>query len=372
MSPSAEGQRDPSKGPLVKPTFRDALSTRDNALNFVRLLLASSVIVAHALPMNGFGDPLTLLGIWAVNGFFAISGYLIAGSRMRLSMRPFMVNRALRIFPAFWVCLIAIAAIFAPVSAALSGSKYELGDAVRYVVVNFGLWIHQKGIAETITTLPIPDQWNSPFWTLIYEFCAYVCAAALLSLAIARRRPLLIVSIVFVGVVLLLVASHGPLDLTYKPYLQGVRLAGFFVAGMLVYFAGNRWRPSWWLIGASAVLLSFMLVSGLADTAGQLPAAILLLGLGARLPVRLGATNDISYGMYIWAWPLQQLLVVLGSPALGPVGSIVLSIVVTIPVAWASWKYVEKPAMGLRKRLGAARPRPQSGPPSVTGTSAGV
>ncbi|MBS3180135.1 MULTISPECIES: acyltransferase family protein [unclassified Pseudoclavibacter] len=354
-------------------TFREALSTRDNALNFVRLLLATAVIVAHALPMNGFGDPLTLLGIWAVNGFFAISGYLIAGSRMRLTMRPFMVNRALRIFPAFWVCLVAIAAVFAPVSALLSGSKYEITDAIRYVAVNFGLWIHQKGIAETITTLPIPDQWNSPFWTLIYEFCAYICAALLLSLAIAKKRPLLVVSIAFAAVLVLQLASYGPLDLLYKPYLQGVRLAGFFLAGMLVYFAGSRWRPSWWLIVGSALLLALMLVTGLADTAGQLPAAILLLGLGARLPVRLGAKNDISYGMYIWAWPLQQLLVLLGLPALGPYGAIALSIAVTIPVAWASWKYIEEPAMRLRKRLGtSAGPRRRENPPRVSDTSSGA
>ncbi|WP_461048909.1 acyltransferase family protein [Terrabacter koreensis] len=92
------------------------------------------------------------------------------------------------------------------------------------------------------------------------------------------------------------------------------------------------------------------------------PLAFLLLWLGARVPVRLGARNDISYGVYLFAFPLQQLMAVAQVPrAVGSFWFAVLSIAVTIPVAWASWLLVEKPSMRLR-RLVPTRPR-SAGPP---------
>lgn len=80
-----------------------------------------------------------------------------------------------------------------------------------------------------------------------------------------------------------------------------------------------------------------------------LPLAYVCLWLGVMLPLqRVGRTNDISYGVYIYAFPVQQLLVLYGATVLGVWGFIGLATVITIPFAVASWLIVEKPAMSLK------------------------
>src|SRR5690349_2390477 len=95
--------------------FSVRLDGRDNALNAVRLLLATFVVVDHSLEAaTGQPGPWPYLGGFAVDGFFAISGYLIAGSRARLEMRPFLWRRALRLMPGYWALLLFTALLAAP------------------------------------------------------------------------------------------------------------------------------------------------------------------------------------------------------------------------------------------------------------------
>lgn len=332
-------------------TLRSALSTRDNALNFVRLALAVLVIVQHSVLLGGFG-PEPAMGDWAVNGFFVLSGYLIAGSRMRLGMREFFLHRALRIFPAFWVVLVGVAFIVAPVTAFFAGWDYSIRSGLGYVVNNAGLWIGQHTIWDTLVGLPMPWSWNGSLWSLVHEFLAYVGAAVLLTGAI-RKRPLLAVSILLP----IAIAGHILLSTTggvSEGFLfDFTRLAPFFLAGMLFYFLADRIELRFWPLAAAVGVFLALLALGLADELGQLPFSFVLLWLGARLPVRIGRDNDLSYGIYIWGWPVQQVLATIGTEPLGPWMSALLALLLTMPLAWLSWRLVEKPAMRLRKRVPA-------------------
>lgn len=106
--------------------LRDALATRANGLNLLRLILAAIVIISHSWSAGGFGPEPRIgdlnLGAWAVGGFFAISGYLVTGSRLRLALHHFLLRRALRILPGFWACLLLVSFVFAPIVARLTSS----------------------------------------------------------------------------------------------------------------------------------------------------------------------------------------------------------------------------------------------------------
>lgn len=143
-------------------TLRESLSTRHNALNFVRLTLAFVVIFGHAWPLGGFEGWTLDLGGWAVQGFFAISGYLIAGSRMRLGIREYLASRALRIFPAYWSVLILTAFALA----LAIGENYEPSSALSYVISNAGLYQAQWGIDDTLVSVPVAIAWNGSLWSL--------------------------------------------------------------------------------------------------------------------------------------------------------------------------------------------------------------
>ncbi len=326
-----------------------ALSTRHNALNFVRLVLAAAVIFGHSWSIGGFSQTaFSWLGEWAVSGFFAISGFLIAGSRMRLPFWTFTLHRSLRIYPAFWTCIVLVAFVAAPLSTLISGERYELASGLAYVWKNFTLWVFQYGIDATLTSVPFPGTWNAPLWTLKYEFAAYMIAAVLLTWTwIRRHAPVVVTSVyVFLAVVAGTVVALG---ISNDFALNGTRLGSFFLAGMVIYFFSERIQLKFSYFVVASLLFAGLSAFGLQGVAGHLAFAFMVLWLGARLPIRVGVKNDISYGVYIWAWPVQQYLALLGTQWLGPWGSALAATLLTIPLAWASWKLVESPAMGLRR-----------------------
>lgn len=254
--------------------------------------------------------------------------------------------------PAFWICLLVVAFFISPLAAGLSGEQWTGGAAWTYVWQNAALWINQWGISGTLTSVPYPDVWNGSLWTLVYEFMAYIAAGVLLSVAVVRRHALTVIGGLLIFVLVVQIIARGPLDITTNLYLNGLRLGGFFLAGMLIWAAREK-LPSTWKLGLPAVtmvVLSVTFDDPIHWSLSALPMAYTMMWLGATLPIRLGAKNDISYGIYIYAFPVQQLLVVMGAPAaLGFWGYATVALALTVPLAWLSWKLVEKPAMRFKR-----------------------
>ncbi|MEI6624017.1 MAG: acyltransferase [Actinomycetes bacterium] len=339
-----------------------AFDPRNNALNFLRLVFASCVIVGHAAGLGGFAQPpvFELVGaVVPVDAFFIISGFLITRSWDR---RPhwsrFLWHRALRILPAFWVCLAMTAFMAAPLGTWLAnGSLLGFWTApdspFDYFKSNFLLWIAQTGISGGPTGVPVPGDWNGSLWTLYWEFLCYLGIGLLGTLGIIRNRRT-IVLILFLGiwgVTLLrllqpnLVGSLFETSATLNP----LRLSLVFLAGTLLYL----YRDSipldgrWAAVAAVLVGLSFFFGSQY-RAVGGIPLAYLVIWLGVRLPARIGSKNDISYGVYIYAFPCQQLLAICGLNRLGLLPYAIGSAVTTTPFALASWYAVEKPALALK------------------------
>jgi peptidoglycan/LPS O-acetylase OafA/YrhL len=334
---------------------------RRNSLNALRLVLASSVIVSHSWVLSGqfdralgFGNQ--LLGDIAVDGFFAVSGFLILGSRLSSrSLADFFWRRFLRIWPAFAVVLLFVAVVVAPFTVYVLGNGvYEPFSAFTYVVKNLGLVIFQLGIDTTPFGIPEAGNWNAPLWTLSFEFACYI-GVALLVTVFPRRLlgpALWVVLAGAIGVNILTVFVG--LDLL-DPIVVLARLGAFFASGSLLYAYRDRIPMSAPVGIAAGVVTAGLIVGQVFDVVGAPFFAVFLLWLGIVLPLqRVGARNDISYGMYIYAYPLQLVLaVVIGEALVAPLFAVV-SIALTVPFAAASWFLVEKPAMRL-KRLTAVR-----------------
>ena len=329
---------------------------RHNSLNALRLLLAALVIVSHSWPLSGNEPEPNLgganLGTWAVFGFFAISGFLI--TRSRLSGRPalyFYRARALRILPAFLVCLVVVAFVFAPISLLLDpAATWNVSSAFGFILHNLPLYppnFFQGGIAGTLTTTPFLELWNGPLWTLFWEACCYVAIGIAVSL-IPKAR----LGVVLAGVFVLLTAAAlvNHLGIVTLPYLIARPLPLFvaFVAGALVLLYASRIPISALFIGGAVAVLGVAVLLGLVPELGTLPLAYLLLVAGSTLPLQaVGARYDISYGVYIYGWPVQQLIA-LALPGLPLPLFILLALVVTAPLAWLSCALVERPALALK------------------------
>jgi len=344
---------------------------RNNALNFLRLVFASCVIFGHSAGLGGFAHPpvFELIGaVVPVDAFFIISGFLIARSwDRRPNWRRFLWHRALRILPAFWICLLVTAFIAAPLGTWLTnGSLLGFWTApdspFDYIKSNFLLWIAQTGISGGPTGVPFPGDWNGSLWTLYWEFLCYLGIGLLGTLGIIRGKRT-IVLILFLGIwsVMLLrlldpnwVGSLFETSATLNP----LRLSLVFLAGTLFYLYRNSIPVDGRWAAAAAVLVGLSFFFGSQYRAiGGIPLAYLVMWLGVRLPVRIGSKNDISYGVYIYAFPCQQLLAICGLNRLGFLPYAIGSAVATTPLAFASWYAIERPALALKEW----RPKPVGG-----------
>lgn len=335
-------------------TLATGFDPRRNSLNALRLLLATLVIVSHSWPLGGFGeDPMfgdRNLGRWSVAGFFAISGYLITRSRDRTDLGPYLWRRVLRIYPGFFVSLLVVAFVFAPLAAVVGPGRFLLGDSVGFVVHNAGLLIQQWNIGGTLASAPAPNAWNGALWTLFYEFLCYVGIGVMVSVLPRRWLPAAVVAVFVVAT-----ASRPILDATNR-HIPGVvqnlaELAPFFFAGAVLYLFGRRVPAHRWGAAGAATVLAVIMMTGVSGELAALPIAYLCMWLGMTLPlIHVGRENDFSYGMYVYGFPVQQVLALLGAAGVGVIGFIGLSVALTVPLAAASWFMVEKPALRLKDR----------------------
>src|SRR3984957_1370985 len=192
-----------------------------NALNFLRLCFALLVIFSHSIVIGGY-CPETLWGHGtpgdiAVDAFFAVSGFLIAASASRNDVLRYLWQRFLRIFPAFWVCLVVTAAFFGAIvwyhanpalarRCGISCYVREPAGPVGYVLHGLGLQVHQSTIAHTLPLGYFRPVWNGSLWTLYFEFLCYLLLAAVSLIGLLRHR--LAVAILAGGVWLAAVILH--------------------------------------------------------------------------------------------------------------------------------------------------------------------
>jgi peptidoglycan/LPS O-acetylase OafA/YrhL len=330
---------------------------RRNSIGFLRLLFATLVIVAHAWPLGGFGHdlgrPNNNLGFLAVEGFFAISGFLITRSAERLSTGRFLWHRLLRIMPAYWVCLAVIVLLFAPIVWRHSHGLTEYPAAQPspwgFFLNNLLLANNQQAIGDTLASNPYPTLWDGPIYTLPYEFACYLIIMALAAMRVLNRRV----------VAVLLVAAWLWQQVVLSSVLgvsdpRQATLTVCFLLGSLIYLWRDRLlerRLSWWLFAACAVVASVSYVTVGFRPVGVLAFCYAAIWLGARLPgpfTRIGVKRDFSYGLYIYGWPVLQLASFFGLNALGLPIYLCAVIAVSVGLAALSWYLVESRALRLK------------------------
>lgn len=325
---------------------------RQNALNAWRLVLAAGVILQHSWPLTGrdLATPFTglLTQVW-VDGFFVVSGFLITGSWLNNPrLREYVVARALRIFPGLWVCLLVVAFVLAPIGVALSEGSLRLSSQIAYVLNNAVLNIYYTGIDGTPKGVPWPGVWDGPLWTLIFELLCYIGVALLGVMGLLRRRWT-IPTVFVLAVAASAVAGYPVMAVETIPQMF-LRFVVVFSAGALVYQFRDRIPARWWLVAVCAGLVVALGLLPNYRVFAALPLAYAVIVSGALLK-RPRLRNDLSYGMYIYAWPVQQILAAAGLVWLDPRLFFVVATVCTVPLAAASWFVVERQAMKLKRRV---------------------
>lgn len=360
-----------------------AFDPRHNALDVIRLALAGLVALVHTMEL-GFGHQpqtgSTDLGSLAVDGFFVVSGFLVARSYLRLDdLRRFLWHRALRILPGFYVCLLLTAFVVAPALALLQGGSAAsvLGgerSALTYVTANAGLSMRQFGVDGASEVL------NGSLWTLFFEACCYLLVAGLGVVGVLRRRPWVVLALL--GVLWgLVVARSAGYDLVGSTLM--LRFAFVFLLGAAAHLFADRIRVhrGLALLSAAVLVVGLVLLPDHRALAGPAFAYLVLYAV-VRLPLRHELRWDLSYGVYVWHWPIATLLVAAGGAVLPVVPFLLVGLSLTAVVAALSWNLVERPALrakdaawvtrgpGRRRVLDYSDERSRSLPPRSAGEPA--
>lgn len=339
-----------------------------NAFGVLRLVLAALVIVSHSAEMldgNRLREPLTRMfgtisfGEFAVDGFFIVSGYLVTASFVR---RPkifsYLWRRIVRIYPAFIAATLICIFMVAPLGGV---------DITRITPAGWkqlairALTLEPVNIRGVFAGQPYASL-NSAMWTIAYEFRCYLLVLVLgvtrvlkvrLAVAALTAACLLLTALITAGLVPMSILRAIKTDPVGQAVLVdpriAARLAGAFLAGACFFLFGRGRRPTMLTVGAALIGLCVGLCfKPVAEPAVAIFGGYLLFAIAFqtrwRWLNRINDRDDISYGLYLYAWPVAMLLIrYWAGISLGML--MLVTLVGALVMGAASWFAVEKPVL---------------------------
>jgi peptidoglycan/LPS O-acetylase OafA/YrhL len=348
--------------------------------NAMRFLAASAVLVAHSfgVAQNRQSDEPLLyytkvieLGHLGVFVFFFISGFVITQSCMRSSPLSFLIKRTARIMPGLVLVTIFCALLLGPLMTSYPLRDYFTDRKFFEFFLN-DVFILRGQLPGVFQNNPSGDHVNISLWTLRYEVLCYVVILAVV--ATGRFVPQL-VAVMAIGLSCLAnpaiadvvalrlgqLQSTVGIDLAYL-FKEGMLIVPFFFVGSLFYFLRARI-----VVSVASLMMSLLVIVVTVYYQNIFPLfpfalgyAVITLGLLDGRFCQLFKDNDYSYGIYIFAFPVQQVLATLSQSGMTWWQSILLSFPIVLALAAVSWHLIERPSLryarGLDKRWSAPDP----------------
>ncbi len=343
--------------------------SRKNNFDFLRLALAVLVIYSHAYPL-GLGseaaEPFVRAthgqatgGGIAVDSFFIMSGFLICASAQRSSgVASFLKKRVTRIYPGFLVAALVTALVVAPLGAAHFLYPLLLPRAGDFLLQTLRLM--EFHYADAFAGNPYPGPINGSIWSISYEFWCYLGVALLAVAGVLRRRSLVAMLFVVSWLVGIAFRAEGwILGGKWLGVIVGVphfwaRLLPLYLSGVVFYLYRERIPLSSVLAGlcVAALAIACCFQAGLA-VAFPVAGAYLLFWFAFSPAIRLhraGAFGDFSYGTYLYAFPIEQLLMRHIGGTVAPLLLFASATPLVLLAACASWYVVERPFLRPSRR----------------------
>lgn len=343
--------------------FEQRLSRGGNNFNFLRLVLAALVLFSHSFSLidgDRSREPLLVLfgtlslGELAVDGFFLLSGFLIVRSWLQNpSIWPYLTKRVLRIYPGFIAAFLLCVLFVGPLA---SSSDYWRQLNVGKLTF-LALALQEPDVGPVFQGQPFASI-NGAMWTIAYEFRCYILVMILGLIGALRRRWMWgAITIVLMAIYPFRPAT-GAFGFPGAFYLFGfigptVRLMMLFMAGGCFYLFRERIHFN----KRTALLFLPLLCAAMfslrvAEIAVATLGAYLLFCLAfLKIPCldRFKHHSDVSYGLYLYGWPIQKLLLWF-FPIASPWLLFPLALILSYGCGYISWICIEKPALRWKRR----------------------
>jgi len=326
---------------------------RLNNFDFLRIVAILLVLISHQFALTKRIEP-GLLSFQSMGGigvliFFSISGYLVAQSWDRdPSAWRFLARRVIRIWPGLIMVTFVAACVLGPLATSLPLRAYFHAPEFRgyFVTLEMSIRFDLPGVFKDN---PWGSAVNGSLWTLPLEVRWYVILLLLGLVGVLRQRFL-----VLLGAVAFAIFVFGVRDAQHSTDRSLLNEFGaFFCYGVCLNYFNDIWtrRPA--LIAALLVIIGL----GLAKMGYQyaaffaiFPFAVIWIGTSSTPIVRrFGRFGDLSYGMYIYAFPVQQTVIWLTGNRLSIIQGLIVSVICTAILAFISWHLVEHRGLALKR-----------------------
>lgn len=320
-------------------------NSRENNLDFIRLIAATLVIYAHSYPLTQTYKENNIWGGLAVDIFFLISGFLITFSYERSkNIKDYLISRILRIYPALIFCFLITVFLFGIIDTKLSINDYlKSKETYTYFIGVTSLNFLQKylpGVFEANFEHAV----NGSLWTIKYEILCYI--SVIFSYNFLKKYKK---TIPFLVIILYVLSVN-----TEGKYLTDLfHLLSVFYTGVFFFFFKDfiKLKLSFFAFTCLAMLILIFNNEYSLALFLCLPYIVFYLGYSSRIFSNFANKNDISYGVYIYGFTIQQLVISQTNNSLSIFSHFLLSTSITFIFAFISWRYIEKPALNLKKKL---------------------
>lgn len=334
-----------------------------NNFDVLRIVFAWFVVISHSYFLNGssISDPLgwatnnyLIFSYIGVKGFFVISGYLIFQSLIRSrSLVEYLTKRLLRIFPglivAVFISLLATYFVYPK-----KDIPYFLNPEIySYFLDNILLFVSHFDIPRVFENMK-STALNGSLWTIRFEFLCYLMILVVFPFKSKKRIPAILTAFLLLSLVVLQFFFSDWLHSINKPIQMDlmVELASYFLAGS--FLACLNWESLVYKQSILLVCLALILVAVI-FTLDRLiligPLGFVIIWLGKRkssLAAWIHKTiGDPSYGMYLYAFPIQQFTIYFLKPSTTVL--LVSSSILSLLLGILSWHLVEKKALMLKR-----------------------
>lgn len=326
---------------------------RSNNFTLMRFIFAWAVLIGHSFPITGNGSdpiskfllPYAWIGSIAVSGFFAVSGYLVTASIMQRSIPTFIASRVLRLYPAVIVYSLICVFLIGPLNTIVPMNEYFQAKP-WYNLLNATLWEWAYNLPYVFQNNPFPGATNGSTWTLPAEIRCYLLILFLGFFGVfdsrMRANVALFILLILVDVSYVSIPLFGKSSNFASPLM-------FFLLGSIFWVNRNILPLNWLLAAAAVTALFFAPKTGFYHYLYPICLTYIIFMFVYRTPhVDIDRFGDISYGVYIYAWPVQQMVWGQGQSAYL---NILISTSIVFPLAYLSWRFIEKPALNIRQSL---------------------
>ena len=321
---------------------------KSSNLGLIKFIAALLVIVSHAFPLSVSGglDPLEIvtrqrltLGGFAVAIFFFASGLLVTKSLFKKPyFVPYFKQRIIRIFPPLIFVALITVFILGTLITKLSLTDYFTNSMTYKYLLN-GICILQHDLPGVFEGNVYGSVVNGALWTMPVEFVLYIVCFIGYKIKLLSKKPFVVITcIAFAGWCYLSFTANPMVQASYRACLM-------FCFGMMAYLIKDKIR----LDGRYAIIALVAIIISLFTPVFSLvfvvafPYILMYLSWKApQIPEKIGNLGNLSYGVYLCAFPIQQTVVYLNGGSMNPYGNMLISLPCAIAVGLAVYLIAEK------------------------------